>query len=69
MHRRQRRVGRPHRSALLIVLAERQRVEEFLEIGEFVRDVGKSCFPYREWCRLGRIRAEKKLPRRGTYAR
>ncbi len=31
--------------------------------------VGKSCFTCREWCRLVRIRAEKKLSGRGAYAR
>jgi hypothetical protein len=49
----------------LAVLAERQSVEEFYQIGSFVRDVDKSCFRYRDGCRFGRIRAEKKLSRRG----
>jgi hypothetical protein len=54
---------------LLLVLVERQTVKDFYEIEEFSRLVGKSCFTCREWCRLGRIRAEKKLSGRGAYAR
>ncbi|HEY7159376.1 MAG TPA: hypothetical protein VH575_35855 [Gemmataceae bacterium] len=55
--------------AMLAVLVERQTVKEFYEIEEFSKLVGKSCFTCREWCRLGRIRAEKKLSGRGAYAR
>lgn len=54
---------------LLVALVERQQVKDFYEIEEFARLVGKSCFTCREWCRLGRIRAEKKLSGRGAYAR
>src|SRR5437870_3557659 len=55
--------------AMLVVLVERQTIKDFYEIEEFARIVGKSCFTCREWCRLGRIRAEKKLSGRGAYAR
>ena len=55
--------------SLLVVLVERETVKDFYEIEEFARLVGKSCFTCREWCRLGRIRAEKKLSGRGAYAR
>ena len=55
--------------SLLVILVERQTVKEFYEIEEFARIVGKSCFTCREWCRLGRIRADKKLSGRGAYAR
>jgi hypothetical protein len=55
--------------ALLATLVERQAVKDFYEIEEFARLVGKSCFTCREWCRLGRVRAEKKLSGRGAYAR
>lgn len=54
---------------LLVALVERQTVKDFYEIEEFAKFVGKSCFTCREWCRLGRIRAEKKLSGRGAYAR
>ncbi len=55
--------------SLLVALVERQTVKDFYEIEEFARLVAKSCFTCREWCRLGRIRAEKKLSGRGAYAR
>jgi hypothetical protein len=55
--------------AMLMILVERQTVKEHYEIEEFAEIVGKSCFTCREWCRLGRIRAEKKLSGRGAYAR
>ena len=55
--------------SLLVVLVERQTVKDFYEIEEFAKIVGKSCFTCREWCRLGRIRADKKLSGRGASAR
>lgn len=55
--------------AMLVVLVERQAVKEFLEIEEFAKIVGKSCLTCRSWCRLGRVRADKKLSGRGAYAR
>ena len=55
--------------ALLVVLVGRQTIKEFYEIEEFAKIVGKSCFTCREWCRLGRIRADKKLSGRGAYSR
>jgi hypothetical protein len=54
--------------AMLVVLVERQTVKDFYQVEEFAKIVGKSCFTCREWCRLGRIRAEKKLSGRGAYA-
>jgi hypothetical protein len=55
--------------AMLVILVERQKVQDFYEIEEFAKIVGKSCFTCREWCRLGRIHADKKLSGRGAYAR
>ena len=55
--------------AMLSMLVDRQTVKDFYEVEEFARLVGKSCFTCREWCRLGRIRADKKLSGRGAYAR
>ncbi|MGO9113941.1 MAG: hypothetical protein ACLP9L_32395 [Thermoguttaceae bacterium] len=54
--------------AMLSVLVTRQTIKEFYEIEEFATLVGKSCFTCREWCRLGRVRAEKKLSGRGAHA-
>ena len=55
--------------ALLLVLVGRQTIKDFYEIEEFAKLVGKSCFTCREWSRLGRIRAEKKLSGRGAWCR
>ncbi len=55
--------------SMVLQLIERQTVKDFYEVEEFAKLVGKSCFTCREWCRLGRIRAEKKLSGRGAYAR
>ncbi len=55
--------------AMLIVLVEGQTVKDWYEVEEFARLVGKAAFTVREWCRLGRVYAEKKLSGRGAYAR
>ncbi|HYV37929.1 MAG TPA: hypothetical protein VE988_19750 [Gemmataceae bacterium] len=55
--------------SMLVVLVDRQTIKDFYEIEEFAKLVSKSCFTCREWCRLGRIRADKKLSGRGAYAR
>jgi len=55
--------------AMLVMLVERQTIKDFYEIEEFAKLVSKSCFTCREWCRHGRIRADKKLSGRGAYTR
>ncbi len=52
---------------LLASLVERQQVREWYSTEEFARLVGKAEFTVREWCRLGRIRAEKRLSGRGAF--
>jgi hypothetical protein len=54
--------------AMLGVLIERQQVREFYAVEEFARIVGRAEFTCREWCRHGRINAEKKASGRGAYA-
>lgn len=54
--------------ALLVVLIERQQVKDWYSVEEFARIVGRAEFTCREWCRHGRIRAEKKGSGRGAYA-
>ncbi len=44
---------------MLAVLVERQTIKDFYEVEEFARLVGKAEFTVREWCRLGRINAQK----------
>ena len=54
--------------AMLLVLVERQQVREWYSVDEFARIVGRAEITCREWCRHGRIRAEKKVSGRGSSA-
>lgn len=53
--------------AAVSVLAERQTIRDWYATDEFAQLVGKAEFTVREWCRLGRVRAEKKGSGRGKY--
>ena len=53
--------------AMLLVLVGRQQVREWYTTGEFANAVGKAEFTIREYCRLGRLRAEKRQDGRGAY--
>ena len=53
--------------AMLTVLVERQQVREWYSVEELARLLGKAEFTVREWCRLGRIHAEKRLSGRGAF--
>jgi hypothetical protein len=53
---------------MLAALVERQVVKDWYSTGEFARHTGKAEFTVREWCRLGRIRAEKRKSGRGAFA-
>jgi hypothetical protein len=54
--------------SLLIVLVERQQVREWYTTGEFAQAAGKAEFTIRQYCRRGRLRAEKRLSGRGSHA-
>ena len=53
--------------AAVSVIAERQTIRDWYATNEFAQLVGKAEFTVREWCRLGRVRAEKKGSGRGKY--
>jgi len=53
--------------AMLVVLVERQQVREWYTTEEFARAVGKAEFTVREYCRGGRLNAEKRQSGRGAY--
>jgi hypothetical protein len=54
--------------AKLDSLIERQKVKEFYTPEEFARIIDREPFTCREYCRLGRIRAQKKASGRGKHA-
>ncbi len=54
--------------AMLLILVERQQAREWYSVEEFARIVGRTEFTCREWCRHGRIMAEKKGSGRGAHA-
>ncbi len=54
--------------SMLAVLVERQQVREWYSVVEFAHIVSRSEFTCREWCRHGRIHAEKKFSGRGAHA-
>jgi hypothetical protein len=51
----------------LILLVQRQMVKDWYTTEEFARLVGKAEFTVREWCRHGRINAEKRISGRGAF--
>ena len=53
--------------AMLVALVERQQVRDWYTTHEFARTIGKAEFTIREYCRLGRLRAEKRQSGRGAY--
>jgi hypothetical protein len=52
---------------LLMVLIERQTVRDWYTTDQFAKLVGKAEFTVREWCRLGRVHAEKRKSGRGAF--
>lgn len=54
--------------SLLLSLVQKERVREWYSVDEFARIVGRAAFTCREWCRNGRILAEKKKSGRGPHA-
>jgi hypothetical protein len=53
--------------AMLASLMGREQAREWYAVDEFARIVGRSEFTCREWCRRGRIQAQKKQSGRGVH--
>ncbi len=53
--------------SLLTRLVEREMVKDWYSTEEFARLLSKAEFTVREWCRLGRIHAEKRKSGRGAF--
>jgi predicted site-specific integrase-resolvase len=53
--------------SLLAALIERETVKDWYGVDEFARLVGRESFTVREYCRLGRLRAEKRQSGRGAH--
>lgn len=54
--------------AMLTVLVQGHEVRHWYSVEEFARRVGRSEFTIRQWCRMGRIEAQKKASGRGAHA-
>jgi transposase len=53
---------------MLAALVERQKVKDWYSVEEVAAHMGKASFTVREWCRHGRINAQKRPYRRGKSA-
>jgi hypothetical protein len=49
------------------LLTEQQTLRDWYTTAEFAAAVGKAEFTCREWCRLGRVRGEKRASGRGKH--
>lgn len=52
--------------SVLAALVESKTAKEWYSTAEVARILGKADFTVREWCRLGRVHAEKRAGGRGT---
>lgn len=50
----------------LVLLVQQRTVKEWYSTAEIAKVLGKAEFTVREWCRLGRVRAQKKKCGRGV---
>lgn len=52
--------------AVLLTLIEQRQVQDWYDTKTAADILKKSAYSVREWCRLGRVRAEKRSCGRGT---
>ena len=50
----------------LRALTEQRQVQKWYDTATAAKILGKAAYSVREWCRLGRVRAEKRACGRGT---
>ncbi len=50
----------------LVTLIEQRQVQDWYDTLTAGKILGRSAYSVREWCRLGRVRAEKRSCGRGT---
>lgn len=53
--------------AAIAQLLDRETAKEWYSTAELAKVLGKAEFTVREWCRLGRIHAEKRNSGRGAF--
>ena len=53
--------------AVMTELLKQKAVKDYYDIDEVAEILGKASFTVREWARLGRIRAQKKISGRGRF--
>jgi len=53
--------------AVLVLLVEQRTIKDWYSTWEAAKILGKAEFTVREWCRQGRIHADKKGSGRGKY--
>lgn len=54
--------------SMLADLVHRQQIRDWYTTEQFAQLMGKAEFTIREYCRLGRLRAEKRASGRGTHS-
>lgn len=53
--------------AMLVRLVERETIREWYTTAELARIIGKAEFTVREYCRLARLRSERRQSGRGSH--
>jgi hypothetical protein len=53
--------------AAIRALVDRHTVKDWYDVDEFAGLVGKASFTVREWCRNGRVNAQKRMSGRGAF--
>ena len=55
-----------HIETVLRALTEQRQIQDWYDTATAAKILGKAAYSVREWCRLGRVRAEKRACGRGT---